>query len=129
MIRLYSICSRLSSFPFELNAKLKYGFQISEQYRAVCTGADNAYENKKEGYDASKDIGICVTCIMSFDNSSESKGFELMIDGEKLSLDRGDLAILKPRYTGNYSLKMKTEKSMALIFWVSGPRDLKNGQF
>lgn len=66
--------------------------------------------------------------MLSFDSSAD-QGFELEVDGERLQFGRGDLAFLKPRYTGNYSFVMKPQKSMALVFWVSGPRDLKQGLF
>ena len=133
---MFDLCSKLSSFPFELNAKLKYGFQISEQYRAVCVGDDYEYEEKKDGIsDNKKDIGVCLTCIVSLDNPKINKktGFDLKIEeGTCKSYDQlssGDLVILKSRYAGQYGYVMNGEKSMSLIFWVNGPFDLKNRIF
>ena len=95
----------------------------------MCTGADNAYLEKREGYESSNDIGICLTCILSFDDCSGKEGVDIAVEGSTLSINSGDLAILKPRQITSYSLVMRPAKSMALIFWVSGPRDLKKCVF
>lgn len=137
---LFSVCSVLSSAPFELNAKLKFGFQVSEQYKALMCGKSFEYAKKKDGVpDPTKDAGVCLTIIVNADAEPQSQGptftFETFEEGSPNTATQvpvlpGEMLILRSRYAGEYSLNMlKDKKHSLLLYWVNGPFDLHNRVF
>lgn len=137
---LFTVCSVLSSAPFELNAKLKYGFQISEQYKAVMCGKSYEYSHKRDGVpDPTKDGGVCLTIIVNGDTDPVSQGPTYTLEWQEvgntgkpatLPVHPGEMVILRSRYAGEYSLHMhKDKKQSLLLYWVNGPFDLHNRVF
>lgn len=56
---LYTTCQVLTSFPFELNSKASYGFQISEGLKYICLGPKQKQDMHRDGTDSSEnDNGI-----------------------------------------------------------------------
>ena len=112
-----------------MNKKLKYGFQISENYRALCVGEEFDYKGKRDGAeDQSKDVGVCLTCVIGLE-WSKSQGVWVEIDGQKIGIGEGDVLIMKSRIAGEYSVMMDKGKSFALLFWVHGPFDKRDRLF
>jgi hypothetical protein len=137
---LFSVCSVLSSAPFELNSKLKYGFQISEQYKAVVCGKAFEYSKKRDGVaDPTKDAGVCLTIIVNGDTEPQSQGATYTLQsGEygsetsptEVAVMPGEMLVLRSRYIGEYTLHMhKDKKHSLLIYWVNGPFDLHHRIF
>lgn len=126
---LFAVAVKLSSIPFELNGKIKYGFQVSEQYRCVVTGSDFEYADKLDGTDyINNDAGICLTVVVGLEQAS-NKAVGVKVAGSCVELGQGDALIIKSRKAGAYSMIMRQQKSFALVFWVYGPYDLNNRLF
>lgn len=130
---LFAVSSRLSSFPFELNAKLKYGFQVSEAYLAICLGKDFEFGPKTDGsLEAKHDVGVCLTCVMAL--NSEVK-VEITEQGSKeskrnVALRPGTLLLMKSRHIGSYSIKYaNSSRTMVFVYHVNGPFDSQNMLF
>lgn len=121
----------MSALPFELNAKIKYGFQVSESYRAVVLSDECDYMDKVDCSEV-KDVGMCITCILSLTPGSEGKvTVSLKSDegSDTIHLDQGDIFVMKSRHINSYSVSKPGKKTVALLYWVSGPKDIKNRLF
>lgn len=113
--------------PFELNAKLKYGFQLSESYRAVCLSDDFDYVDKRDSHEA-HDLGICLTVVVSLTPASEGQ-VKAEVDGTTIDLEQGDALVMKSRSVKSYGLRKHGKKTIAIVYWVNGPKDTREGKF
>lgn len=75
---------------------------------------------------------MCLSCVLSLTPSSDGKlSVSVGTDANQTSIElsQGDLLVMKSRHTDKYSITKAGKKTAAILYWVTGPKDIKNKLF